>query len=145
MKDVTWHLMLPVLTLAFVISGPLIRMTRQGLTDAARSEYVLYATAMGMPARRINRYILRNGIVPALTLTGVLFAFSLGGVALIETVFSLDGLGRYSVERMLSLDYPAVVGAVFVMTAFALVVYLVVDICHALIDPRLTVGQHNPN
>ena len=131
------NLALPVLTLAFVLTGPLIKMTRQGVVNVVNSDYILYAHAAGLPRKTITRHLLRNSLAPVITLAGILFGFMLGGAVLIENVFTLDGLGLYGLNRMLQVDFPAVQGAVVVMTAFALLVYLLMDIIYAAMDPRI--------
>jgi len=140
-SNASWHYCLPVCTLAFVLTGPLIKMTRNSVLHVVGSDYILYARAAGFPARTVRWTMLRNSLAPVVTLTGILFGFMLGGAVLIEYVFTLDGLGRYALNATLNFDYPAVQGAVIVMTAFALFVYLVMDICHALLDPRVRYGE----
>lgn len=135
--DVLKHLALPVITLGFVLTGPLIKMTRQGVVNVVNSDYILYAKAAGLPSKTITRHLLRNSLAPVITLAGILFGFMLGGAVLIETVFTLDGLGRYALTRMLDVDFPAVQGAVVVMTAFSLLIYLLMDIIYAAMDPRI--------
>ena len=135
--DALDHFALPVLTLAFVVVGPIIRMTSQGMRTEVNADYVLYARAAGLPRLRIALYIVRNGLAPVLTLTGVLFGVLLGGAVLVETVFSLNGLGVYTLQSVLALNYPSIEGSVVVMTAIALLVYIVMDILYALLDPRV--------
>lgn len=132
------HLALPSLTLGFVISGPIIKMTRESAQAVFESESILYARACGLPEKILRRRILSVAIAPVLNLTGILFGFMLGGAVLIETVFSLDGIGRYALQSALTLDFPAIQGSVIVLTLFALVVYLGMDLLHARIDPRVT-------
>lgn len=134
------HYGLPVITLAFVLTGPLIKMTRQSVLAVVNSDYILYAKAAGYPAKTIRWYMLRNSLSPVITLSGILFGFMLGGAVLIETVFSLDGLGVYSLQRTLATDFPAIQGAVVVMTAFSLLIYLLMDIVYAVLDPRVRYG-----
>jgi ABC-type dipeptide/oligopeptide/nickel transport system permease component len=135
--EVVYHLALPVLTLAFVVMGPIIRMTSEGIRAQVNADYILYARAMGLPRRRVAWYTARNGLAPVVTLTGVLFGVLLAGAVLIETVFSLNGLGVYTLKNVLSLNYPAIEASVLVMTAIALLVYIVMDILYALLDPRV--------
>jgi ABC-type dipeptide/oligopeptide/nickel transport system permease component len=135
--DALDHFALPVLTLAFVVVGPIIRMTSQGMRTEVNADYVLYARAAGLSRLRIALYIVRNGLAPVLTLTGVLFGVLLGGAVLVETVFSLNGLGVYTLQSVLALNYPSIEGSVVVMTAIALLVYIVMDILYALLDPRV--------
>lgn len=135
------HLALPVLTMAFVTTGPLLKIMRQSATDVMTSDYLLYAKAAGLPAKTIKRWTLRNSLAPVVTITGILFVFSLGGSVLIESVFSLNGLGRYALSSTLDTDFPAVQGAVVVMAFLGLAVYLLMDILYAMLDPRVRYGR----
>jgi ABC-type dipeptide/oligopeptide/nickel transport system permease component len=139
--DVLWHYCLPVFTLAFIIAGPLIKMTRQTVLTVVNSDYVLYARAAGLPPRVVRWTMLRNSLAPVLTLGGILFGYMLGGAVLIEYVFALPGLGLYALNSTLALDYPSVEGSVVIMTAFSLLVYLVVDVLYAVMDPRVRYGD----
>ena len=128
---------LPVFTLAFVLTGPIIKMTRQSVLAVVNSDYILYAKAAGYPAKTIRWYMLRNSLSPVITLSGILFGFMLGGAVLIETVFSLGGIGQYAGRSVLAFDYPAIQAVVLVIAAISLFVYLALDVAHALIDPRI--------
>ncbi len=132
------YLMLPVLTLAFVLSGPIIKMVRENTGAALLSEHVLYARAAGLPARVVARDALRAAFAPSMTLIGVLFGFMLGGAVLVESMFSLGGLGQYAIRSILAFDYPAIQGVVLVISAISLAVYLILDVAHAMLDPRVT-------
>jgi ABC-type dipeptide/oligopeptide/nickel transport system permease component len=139
--DALWHLALPVLTLAFILTGPITKMTRESVLTVVNSEYILYARASGLPPKIVRWYLLRNALAPVVTLSGILFGYMLGGAVLIETIFSLDGLGYYALQRTLSTDFPAVQGAVVVMTAFSLFIYVLMDVLHAFLDPRVRLGR----
>lgn len=139
--DALAHLVLPIATLSFVLTGPLIKMTRKSLMRTAEADYLLHARACGRPEREIRWLALRNSLPPVLTLVGILFGFMLGGAVLIEYVFALDGIGRYALVSTLNLDYPAVQGAVIVLTACSLLVYLLVDVAYAAMDPRVRYGD----
>ena len=134
------HLALPVITLTFVLTGPILKIMRQAAIDVYASDYILYANAAGFSRRRKRRIILRNSLAPTLTVTGILFGFALGGAVIIESVFSLNGMGRYALERTLAVDFPAIQAAVIVMSAFVLVIYLALDLMYALLDPRVKHG-----
>jgi ABC-type dipeptide/oligopeptide/nickel transport system permease component len=131
------HLMLPVIVLAFTLSGPIIKMVRQNMLRAMQSDFVLYANAVGLPRRRVARYALRAAMAPSMTLIGILYGFMLSGAVLVESVFSLGGIGQYAVRSVLAFDYPAIQGVVLVITAISLAVYLALDLIHAAIDPRI--------
>lgn len=139
--DAIMHLVLPVLTLAFVLTGPLVRMTRQSVLAVATSAYVLHARAMGLPKKSVRRMMLRNSLAPVVTLSGILFGFMLGGAVLVEYVFALNGIGTFALNSVLNLDYPAVQGSVIVMTTFSLLIYLMMDLIYAAMDPRVREGM----
>ncbi len=136
--DSAWHLMLPVGTLVFVVSGPIIKMVRQNMVRVLRSDYILYARSCGLPSRRVGMYALRAALAPAMTLIGIFYGFLLGGAVPIELIFSLGGLGEYSIRSILSFDYPAIQGTVLIIAVVSLLIYLTIDILHAFLDPRIT-------
>ena len=76
-------------------------------------------------------------VAPTLTLIGILFSFMLGGAVLIESMFSINGLGQFSLQSVLAMDYPAIQGVVIVISSLTLLVYLLLDVTQALLDPRL--------
>ena len=131
------HLMLPVLTMVFILSGPIIKMVRQNMMRALQSDFVLYGNSIGLPRARIARYALRAAMAPSMTLIGILYGFMLSGAVLTESVFSLGGIGQYAISAVLNYDYPAIQAVVLVITAISLVVYLALDLIHAAIDPRI--------
>ena len=131
------HLMMPVITLAFILSGPIIKMVRQNMLRALQSDFVLYANLIGLPRKRVARYALRAAMGPSMTLIGILYGFMLSGAVLVESVFSLGGIGQYAIRSVLAFDYPAIQGVVLVITAISLIVYLLLDLIHAAIDPRI--------
>jgi ABC-type dipeptide/oligopeptide/nickel transport system permease component len=138
MRDAAAHLMLPVLTLVFVVSGPIVKMVRQTMGRVLSSDYLLYARLAGLKRWQVALYALRAGMGPSLTLIGFIYGFLIGGAVPVEMIFSLNGLGEYSVRAVLQLDFPAIQGAVLVISLVSLVVYLVIDCLHAVIDPRIT-------
>ncbi len=137
LKDGAQHLALPVLTKVFVLSGPIIKMVRGNMVRVLSSDYLLHARASGLRPWTIAAYALKNGLAPALTLLGVLYGYILGSAVLIETVFSLGGIGQYAVRSVLAFDYPAIQAVVLVIAAISLFVYLALDLLHIWLDPRL--------
>ncbi|MCQ4634932.1 ABC transporter permease [Shinella sp. CPCC 100929] len=133
------RLLLPVLTLAIVNAGALMKMTKTVFADAYRSDFIRHQRACGLSERTIVRSALRNSLPPIITLVGFLFGFLLGAAVLVETIFSWGGLGQYAVQAVINSDYAALQGFVLVAAAFILVVYLVVDILYELADPRIKV------
>lgn len=135
--EALWYLSLPVLTLAFVLSGPIIKMVRENLIQALDADYILYAKASGISSNRIARDALRVSISPTITLIGILFGYMIGGSVLVERIFSISGIGQYSIQSILAFDYPAIQGVVLTISSITLLIFLIVDILHALIDPRI--------
>lgn len=133
------RLTLPVLTLAIVNAGALMKMTQSTFAGVYRSDFIRHMRASGVPENVIVRSALRNSLPPIITLVGFLFGFLLGAAVLVETIFAWGGLGQYAVQSVINSDYPALQGFVLVAAAFILVVYLVVDILYELADPRIQV------
>jgi ABC-type dipeptide/oligopeptide/nickel transport system permease component len=137
LADVFHHLMLPILTMVFILSGPVIKMVRQSMIRAQASDFVMYANAVGLRQRTVTRYAMRAAMAPTITLVGILYGVMLGGAVLVEQVFSLGGIGQYAVRSVLAFDYPSIQGIVLVITSISLVIYLILDILYAFIDPRV--------
>jgi len=140
-SDALQHFALPIVTLTFALSGPFLKLVRESARKVAGSEFMVFARATGMPRPLLMRGLLRNSLTPVITLVGIFFASALGGSVIIETVFSLDGIGRYTLTSTQALDFPALQGAVVVLTACALSVYVGVDVLYALVDPRVRYGR----
>lgn len=132
------HLMLPVLTLAFVQAGPILKMTRSTMLQILDGDFMYYARVCGLKTKYVWRYALRNSLPPVVTLIGLLYGILLGGAVLVETVFAWGGLGQYSVLAIVNADYDAIQGFVFVTSAFSLLIYLALDILYVVIDPRVS-------
>lgn len=130
------YLALPVITMVFTVSGAIIKMIRQNTVRALSSDYVMFARACGLPQRTVALYALRTALTPTLTLVAVFFSVLLSAAVTVERVFSLNGVGQYSVRAILNFDYPAIQGAVLAVAFVSLMVYLLVDILHAVLDPR---------
>ncbi|HEX4768186.1 MAG TPA: ABC transporter permease [Lichenihabitans sp.] len=132
------YLILPAVTLATVPLAMIARITRSEMLAMASLDHVRTARAKGMPERRvILRHILRNAMIPVITVIGLQLGLLLSGAVLTETIFALPGLGRLMVDSILSRDYPVVqAGALFVALVFV-VVNLAVDLTYGLLDPRI--------
>lgn len=131
------HLILPTVTLAFPALATVVRFTRAGVLEAMQSPAVAYQRSMGMPESVIVwKYILRSALTSTVTQIGLLFGILLAGAIVIETVFDWPGIGNYAFNAIVQSDYNAVMGfAVYAGVVF-IVVNLLVDLLHALIDPR---------
>jgi peptide/nickel transport system permease protein len=132
------HLLLPAVTLATIPLAMITRITRSEMLATAGLDHVRTARAKGMPERRVViRHILRNALIPVVTVIGLQLGLLLSGAVLTETIFALPGLGRLMVDSILSRDYPVVqAGALFIALVFVLV-NLLVDLSYGLLDPRI--------
>ncbi len=134
------HLVLPVVTLALAYSAPIYRVARAAIEDARRARYVDYLELTGASRRFIWRSVLENSAPPALTIIGILYGLMLGGAVIVETVFSWGGVGQYAVTSIDNNDFFAIQGFVLVAGVFSIVVFLIVDLLHAALDPRVRMG-----
>ena len=133
------YLVLPVLTLTITESGVLIRMMRASSIDVLSTEYVTHARAKGLAESTVlTRHVFPNAFAPTLTLVGLTLGHLLGGIAVIETVFTLPGLGRLMVDSVLARDYPVVQACLLFTGVVYVVINLIVDLCYPLFDPRVT-------
>lgn len=130
---------LPILTLVLIEIGVLTRMARSATIDVQRLEYVAHARAKGLSEARVfARHVFPNAFAPTLTLMGVVLGNLLGGIAVIETVFTLPGLGRLLVDAIFARDYPVVQGVMLFVAVMYVVVNLIVDVLYPVFDPRVT-------
>ncbi|HCX3128672.1 TPA: ABC transporter permease [Staphylococcus aureus] len=131
-------LILPVLVIGTSIAASITRMTRSSVLEVMRSDYVLTAYAKGLSTTQVViKHILKNAIIPIVTLVGLLVAELLGGSAVTEQVFNINGIGRYIVQKQLIPDIPAVMGGVVYISIVISLANLIIDIFYALIDPKL--------
>jgi peptide/nickel transport system permease protein len=136
--DWAYHMILPWLTLSIVVAGSYVRFVRAEVLDTMSQDYVRTARAKGAPESRVMKdHILRNGMLPIVTMLGMDIGLLLGGAIFIETVFALPGLGQTAVQAIFQFDLPKVQGVV-IFGAFAIIVLnLIVDLVYAWIDPRI--------
>lgn len=131
-------LALPVLTLVLVELGTLARMARASTLDVLRLEYIAHARAKGASEPRVLfRHAFAPAFAPTWTLIGLILGNLLGGAAVVETVFTLPGLGRLLVEAIFSRDYPVIQGCLMFIAAIYAGVNLLVDLAYPLFDPRV--------
>jgi peptide/nickel transport system permease protein len=131
-------LLMPAVALALPQAAILSRVTRSALLEVLGEDYIRTARAKGMPRRHVLwRHALRNAMIPVLTILGLQFAFLLAGTIIIENVFYLPGLGRLVFQAITQRDLIVVEGVVMLLVASVILVNIVVDICYALVDPRL--------
>lgn len=131
-------LFLPAIALALPQAAILSRVTRSALLEVLGEDYIRTARAKGMPRRIVLwRHALRNAMIPVLTILGLQFAFLLAGTIIIENVFYLPGLGRLIFQAITQRDLIVVEGVVMLLVATVIAINLLVDLCYALVDPRL--------
>jgi peptide/nickel transport system permease protein len=131
-------IILPVATLALIEIGVLVRMARASAIEILRLEYVTHARAKGMPEWRVLAFhVFPNAFAPTLTLIGLILGNLLGGIAVLETVFTLPGMGRLLVESIFARDYPVVQGCLLLTGVIFVLINLIVDMLYPFFDPRV--------
>ena len=133
-----YYLLLPALTLALSLSAVLLRNLRQALIEVLGAEYVGFATAKGLPRRIVlRRHVLRNAWVSTITLLGLNIGSLVGGAVITESVFAIPGVGRLTVDAIYARDYAVVQGMTMVLAVMVSVVFVLVDVLQAAVDPRV--------
>ena len=131
-------MILPALSLSLPLAAVLMRNTRSAVLEVLSQEHVRVARAKGLTERRVlGRHVILNASLPILTVVGIQVASLLGGTVIIETIFALPGIGRYTYEAIANRDYPVVQGVTLVVAAIFVLVSVAVDILYAVLDPRL--------
>jgi len=133
------YMIMPVLTLFLHEIGVVMRMARASTLEVLRLDYITHARAKGLSEREVMwRHAFRNSFGPTWTLIGLVLGNLLGGIAVVETVFSIPGLGRLLVDSIFGRDYPVIQGCLLFVAFVYVVVNLVVDLLYPLFDPRVT-------
>jgi peptide/nickel transport system permease protein len=129
---------LPALTVAFTISPILIRSLRASLLEVFESDYITTARSKGLPERRVlAHHALRNAVVSTITVLGVNVGYLVGGTLVIEAVYALPGLGQLMISSINQRDFPVVQAITLAFAVMVVLVYLLTDVAHALLDPRV--------
>lgn len=132
------NLILPVLTLSALYMAYIARLTRAGMLEVLRSDYIRTARAKGLSEKDvIIKHALRGGLMPVVSFTGPTLAFLLTGTVVVERIFSLPGLGNYFIQASLNRDEPLIIGIVAFIAITLLLMNLLVDIVYAYLDPRV--------
>ena len=132
------RLVLPAFTLGLSTAGVTARMVRTGMLEILRMDYVRTARAKGLrESVVILRHVLRNALIPVVTVVGLQFGRLLGGTVVIETVFARQGVGRVALQALLARDMPTVQGTVLFLAIIYVVINLLVDFSYAFLDPRI--------
>lgn len=136
--DIVYHLSLPLLTLTLQQLAMILLLTRAGVSNELRQDYVRTARAKGLPSGTVlNRHALRNALLPVVTVIGGRIAFIIAGAVLTETVFAWPGLGRLILTASLNRDYPLILGLFLFISLAVLLANLVTDFIYAALDPRI--------
>lgn len=136
--DVIKHMILPCITLCIIQIPLYFRIARSSVLHIISEDFVLTFRATGMKEDRIfNKYILRNAIIPTITMFSLSLAFTISGVALIEIVFAWPGMGRLIMDAIKNRDYPLLTGIYLMISISICIVMIITDIVYALIDPRI--------
>jgi len=137
-NGVSRNLILPVLTLSAVYMAYIARLTRAGMLEVLRSNYIRTARAKGLSERDvIVRHAMRGGLLPVLSFSGPALALLLTGTVVVERIFAVPGLGNYFIQANLNRDEPLIIGIVAFSAIAILLMNLVVDVAYALVDPRV--------
>ncbi len=134
-------LVLPALTLGLWAAGPIARFTRSGLLEVMRQDYIRTARSKGLRERTVVwHHMLRNALIPVVTILGIRFGQILAGTIIIEAVFARPGLGLYLLNAIVAKDFPLVQGIILFVAAAYVIVNSLVEVTYAAIDPRIEYG-----
>lgn len=138
----SWDGMLHVILPAFILGLPqvatLARLTRSGMLEVLRQDYIRTARAKGLKERSIiYKHALKNAALPIVTVIGIQTGYMLGGAVVVENIFAWPGLGRYSIASIVSSDYPGIQASILLFALLFLVVNLIVDLIYGFMDPRI--------
>jgi peptide/nickel transport system permease protein len=138
MADRLWHLVLPIVCLTYGGLAYLSRLTRAGMLEVIREDYIRTARAKGLHERTvIFKHAFRNALLPLITLVAFLLPSMFGGSVIIESIFSIPGMGQLGFEAVLSRDYPVIMAITTISSLLTLVGLLLSDILYAVVDPRI--------
>lgn len=132
------NILLPAVTLGVYVSGIFARFLRASLVAELRADYVRTARSKGLPERDVvGRHVMRNALLPFVTIVGLMMANFIGGAVVTEAVFTYPGLGRLLITAISTRDYPLIQGCILVILAIYMVINVLVDVLYACIDPRI--------
>jgi peptide/nickel transport system permease protein len=132
------HLILPSITLSVIYIALIARVTRATVSEALTEDYVRTARAKGLPERAVVlRHALRNAAVPIVTVIGIGLALLIGGVVVTESVYSIPGLGRLTVDAVLARDFPTIQGVILLFSVAYVLINLAIDLSYLFLDPRI--------
>ena len=133
------YIILPALTLGISGTASIARLTRSSVVAVLNEEFVMTLKAKGLRRKMILfKHILRNASLPILTMIGLDFGYLLGGAVVTETIFAWPGIGKYAMDAISQNDFPAVQGAVLILSMMFMLINLVVDLLYGVLDPRVS-------
>jgi peptide/nickel transport system permease protein len=136
--EVVKRLIMPAFVLGWGLTGIVSRLVRASMLDELYADYIRTARAKGLSESTVMfRHVLRNALLPTITILGLSFGALLTGAVLTETIFSWNGIGSYAVEATRSLDYPAINGVCILGGTIFILTSLVTDVLHAFADPKI--------
>lgn len=145
-RDIAWHLTLPVAALGMIYLALFLRMMRAGMAEVWRRDFTLAARARGLSDARITlNHVARNALLPLVTMLGLQAAGMLGGSVVIESIFAVPGFGRLAQEAVAGRDAPLLMGIILTSAAMVVSVNLCVDLVYGLLDPRVGSGAGGGN
>jgi len=132
------HLVLPAVTLGLFTTARITRLTRSGMLEVLNQDYIRTARAKGVPRRLVvMKHALSNALIPITTVVGIIVSLLVSGSVVTETLFSIPGMGQLLTQAVLNRDYPMVQGGLLITTGLLVLVNIAVDVCYALLDPRV--------
>jgi ABC-type dipeptide/oligopeptide/nickel transport system permease component len=138
LRSSIWHILLPAFILGFQGQATIQRLLRSNMLDSLTMDYVKMAKAKGLSERVVvYKHVLRNSLIPVVTMLALMYGGMLGGTFIIESLFSWQGLGRYGSRAILELDFPAIMGVTIIFTLIFAFANLITDIIYAYLDPRI--------
>lgn len=138
LRSSIWHILLPAFILGFQGQATIQRLLRSNMLDSLTMDYVKMAKAKGLSERVVvYKHVLRNSLIPVVTMLALMYGGMLGGTFIIESLFSWQGLGRYGSRAILELDFPAIMGVTIIFTLIFAFANLITDILYAYLDPRI--------
>ena len=138
LRNALWHLVLPAFCLSYVYLAIITRIVRSSMINALEQDYVVTARSNGLSEGKvIGKYALKNSLIPTITIAGLSIGELLGGAILTETIFGWPGMGKYVVDSVKNLDFPAIMGFTLVVSLAYVFINLIVDVLYALVNPQI--------
>ena len=144
MGERLYMLVLPAMNLGLIMMAYVVRSSRSSLLETLGEDYIRTAKAYGLSSKLIRyKYALKNGLIPVVTVTGLAYAYELGGSILVENIFDWPGMGRFMWLSIINNDYPGIMGVTIIFAIICCTINLLVDLVYALIDPKVRIAGTN--